>query len=46
VMAVGHPVTVVPGEPTNIKLTTLEDLALLEALMREQEPSAEVSSPQ
>jgi 2-C-methyl-D-erythritol 4-phosphate cytidylyltransferase len=44
VMAVGHPVTVVPGEPTNIKLTTLEDLAVLEALMREQEPPPQASS--
>jgi len=37
VAAGGHPVTVVEGEPTNIKLTTAEDLELLEALIREQE---------
>ena len=37
VSAGGHPVTVVEGEPTNIKLTTPEDLELLEALIREQE---------
>ena len=44
VMAAGHPVTVVPGEPSNLKLTTLEDLTLLEALLRAQE-SPETSSP-
>ena len=44
VMAAGHPVTVVPGEPANIKLTTLEDLALLEALIRAQESPPETSS--
>jgi 2-C-methyl-D-erythritol 4-phosphate cytidylyltransferase len=37
VAAAGHEVAVVPGEPTNVKLTTLEDLAILEALLREQE---------
>lgn len=37
VNAAGHPVTVVAGEMTNIKLTTAEDLELLEALVREQE---------
>lgn len=37
VAAGGHPVTVVEGEPTNIKLTTPDDLELLEALLREQE---------
>jgi len=45
VMAAGHPVTVVPGEPTNIKLTTFEDLAVLEALIRDQESSPTVSPP-
>lgn len=39
VAAAGHPVAVVPGEPTNIKLTTAEDLEVLEALLREQEAS-------
>lgn len=43
VMAAGHPVTVVPGEPTNIKLTTFEDLAVLEALIRDRESSPTVS---
>jgi 2-C-methyl-D-erythritol 4-phosphate cytidylyltransferase len=37
VAAVGHDVAVVPGEPTNVKLTTPEDLELLEALLRERE---------
>jgi 2-C-methyl-D-erythritol 4-phosphate cytidylyltransferase len=37
VAAAGHPVAVVPGEPTNLKLTTLGDLEVLEALLREQE---------
>ena len=37
VAAGGHPVTVVEGEPTNLKLTTPEDLEVLEALIREQE---------
>lgn len=37
VAAGGHPVAVVEGEPTNIKLTTPEDLEVLEALLREQE---------
>ena len=43
VMAAGHPVTVVPGEPTNIKLTTREDLLLLEALIGTLEPPATAS---
>lgn len=37
VAAVGHDVAVVAGEPTNVKLTTPEDLQLLEALLRERE---------
>jgi 2-C-methyl-D-erythritol 4-phosphate cytidylyltransferase len=37
VAAVGHEVAVVPGDPHNVKLTTLEDLAMLEALLRERE---------
>jgi 2-C-methyl-D-erythritol 4-phosphate cytidylyltransferase len=37
VAAAGHPVTVVPGEPTNVKLTTPEDMEVLEALLREQD---------
>jgi 2-C-methyl-D-erythritol 4-phosphate cytidylyltransferase len=40
VAASGHPVTVVEGEPTNIKLTTPDDLELLEALIREHEGAA------
>jgi 2-C-methyl-D-erythritol 4-phosphate cytidylyltransferase len=38
VHATGHPVAVVEGELTNIKLTTAEDLEVLEALLREHEP--------
>jgi 2-C-methyl-D-erythritol 4-phosphate cytidylyltransferase len=37
VAASGHPVAVVEGEVTNIKLTTPQDLELLEALLREHE---------
>jgi len=40
VAAAGHPVTVVEGEPTNLKLTTAEDLEVLEAVLREQEAAA------
>lgn len=36
VQAIGHPVAVVAGEASNIKLTTVEDLELMEALAREQ----------
>lgn len=37
VAATGHPVTVVAGEATNLKLTTAEDVEVLEALLREEE---------
>lgn len=37
VSAGGHPVTVVAGDPANLKLTTAEDLEVMEALLREQE---------
>lgn len=40
VAAAGHPVMVVPGEPANLKLTTPEDLEVVEALIREHEASA------
>ena len=40
VAAAGHLVTVVEGEPTNLKLTTAEDLEVLEAVLREQEAAA------
>jgi 2-C-methyl-D-erythritol 4-phosphate cytidylyltransferase len=36
VAASGHPVTVVEGELTNIKLTTAEDLQVLQAILRER----------
>ncbi|MFI5282006.1 MAG: 2-C-methyl-D-erythritol 4-phosphate cytidylyltransferase [Candidatus Dormibacterales bacterium] len=45
VAATGHAVTVVQGEPSNIKLTTLEDLNVLEALIREQEGPGLESAP-
>ena len=41
VAATGHLVTVVEGEPANIKLTTPEDLEVVEALIREQEAAAQ-----
>ncbi|TMD87220.1 MAG: 2-C-methyl-D-erythritol 4-phosphate cytidylyltransferase, partial [Chloroflexi bacterium] len=37
VAATGHEVTVVEGEPGNIKLTTPEDFGVVEALIKEQE---------
>jgi 2-C-methyl-D-erythritol 4-phosphate cytidylyltransferase len=37
VAATGHTVMVVEGEPTNIKLTTADDLEMLEALLEERE---------
>ena len=37
VAATGHVVSVVPGETANIKLTTPEDLEVVEALIREHE---------
>jgi 2-C-methyl-D-erythritol 4-phosphate cytidylyltransferase len=41
VAAAGHPVAIVEGEPTNIKLTTEEDLQLLDAILRRQEAGKE-----
>jgi 2-C-methyl-D-erythritol 4-phosphate cytidylyltransferase len=41
VAASGHPVTVVEGEPTNIKLTTPQDLPVLQALLRERDIAAD-----
>jgi 2-C-methyl-D-erythritol 4-phosphate cytidylyltransferase len=40
VAATGHAVTVVEGEHANIKLTTPEDLEVVEALIKEQEATA------
>jgi 2-C-methyl-D-erythritol 4-phosphate cytidylyltransferase len=40
VAASGHPVTVVEGEPTNIKLTTLDDLPVLRAILAERDAAA------
>jgi 2-C-methyl-D-erythritol 4-phosphate cytidylyltransferase len=40
VAAAGHSVTVVEGEPANLKLTTAEDFEVLEALLREHEAAA------
>jgi 2-C-methyl-D-erythritol 4-phosphate cytidylyltransferase len=37
VAATGHAVTAVEGEPANIKLTTPEDLEVVEALIKEHE---------
>jgi 2-C-methyl-D-erythritol 4-phosphate cytidylyltransferase len=44
VSAGGHAVTVVAGEPGNIKLTTAEDLEMLEALIREHEAASTVAA--
>ena len=44
VAAAGHPVTVVEGEPTNLKLTTAEDLEVLEAVIREHEAAGAVTT--
>ena len=40
VAATGHAVTVVEGEPSNVKLTTPEDFGVVEALIKEQETAA------
>src|SRR5712692_8623541 len=40
VAATGHEVTVIQGEPANIKLTTPEDFDVVEALIKEQEAAA------
>ena len=40
VSASGHRVAVVEGEPANIKLTTPDDMDILEALLREQEAAS------
>ena len=44
VSAGGHGVTVVAGEPGNIKLTTAEDLEVLEAVIREHEAAGAVTA--
>jgi 2-C-methyl-D-erythritol 4-phosphate cytidylyltransferase len=44
VAATGHEVTVVQGDPSNIKLTTPEDFDVVEALIKEHE-TAHVSGP-
>jgi 2-C-methyl-D-erythritol 4-phosphate cytidylyltransferase len=44
VAATGHAVTVVEGEPANIKLTTPEDLGVVEALIKEQEAAAHAAA--
>ena len=41
VEAAGHPVYVVPGSPANFKITTRDDLALAEAVLRARSPQAE-----
>ncbi len=44
VAATGHAVTVVEGEPANIKVTTPEDLDVVEALIKEQEAAAHAAA--
>jgi len=45
VAATGHAVVVVEGEPANIKLTTADDLEMLEALLGERESPASPPAP-
>src|SRR5689334_13870934 len=40
VASTGHVVSVIPGEPANIELTTPEDLEVVEALIREHETAS------
>lgn len=42
VEAIGHPVAVVPGSPRNLKVTTEEDLEILESLVRRRAEGAAV----
>jgi 2-C-methyl-D-erythritol 4-phosphate cytidylyltransferase len=42
--AAGHPVTVVEGAPTNIKITTRADLALAEAILKSR-PKPKATGP-
>jgi 2-C-methyl-D-erythritol 4-phosphate cytidylyltransferase len=44
VEAVGHPVTVVPGSPLNLKITTREDLRLAEQALKAL-PAAKLAGP-
>jgi 2-C-methyl-D-erythritol 4-phosphate cytidylyltransferase len=44
VAAAGHPVQVVPGSPTNIKITTPADLRLAEAIIK-SEPKPKAQGP-
>ena len=45
VEALGHAVTVVPGDPTNVKITTPADLAFAEAVLKSRDVTATGSSP-
>ena len=45
VAATGHEVTVVEGDPANIKLTTPEDFEVVEALIKEHEAIAPTPAP-
>jgi 2-C-methyl-D-erythritol 4-phosphate cytidylyltransferase len=45
VAATGHAVAVIEGEPANIKLTTADDLEMLEALLEERESDPSSPSP-
>jgi 2-C-methyl-D-erythritol 4-phosphate cytidylyltransferase len=44
VTAAGHPVLIVPGSPTNIKITTPADLRLAEAILK-SEPKPKAQGP-
>jgi 2-C-methyl-D-erythritol 4-phosphate cytidylyltransferase / 2-C-methyl-D-erythritol 2,4-cyclodiphosphate synthase len=41
----GHPVRLVAGEATNVKITARDDLAIAEAILRSPEPVASVGEP-
>jgi 2-C-methyl-D-erythritol 4-phosphate cytidylyltransferase len=45
VAAAGHAVAVVEGEPANVKLTTPEDLVVVEALLRDREAARGTPEP-
>ena len=47
VEALGHPIQIVPGSPYNLKITTEDDLGLVEMFVknRKQEPPAKPSRP-
>jgi 2-C-methyl-D-erythritol 4-phosphate cytidylyltransferase len=45
VEAAGHPVHVVAGSPANLKITTRDDLALADAVLKARAPKKEEAKP-